>query len=259
MTIRYPAVAGSFYPKDAEELRLEVLQMLGEAPQKTVHPKALIAPHAGYIYSGPIAATAYNTLSPYADQIERVVLLGPSHRVPLLGIATPGCDTFRTPLGDIPIDLKATDKISTLSGVHAMPNAHSAEHSLEVHLPFLQIILGDFKLVPLVVGESTPEEVADVIETLWGGDETLIIVSSDLSHYHPYHEAQILDSDTTHAIERFSTQIQGEQACGCRPLNGLLHAAKHHHLTLTTLDVRNSGDTAGSPDQVVGYGAYALH
>lgn len=262
MTTRHPAVAGSFYPSDRRELARELDRLFREASSTdptSTRPKALIAPHAGYIYSGPIAATAYNTLSQWAASIRRVVLLGPSHRVGFRGIATPGCDLFETPLGTIPIDLNAIAKISPLPGVAEMPTAHAYEHSLEVQLPFLQSVLGNFQLVPLVVGDASAEEVADVLDALWGEDETLIVISSDLSHYHPYNEARQLDQDTSDAIERFDNHLHGDQACGCRPINGLLTAAKRHQLHLTTLDLRNSGDTAGSKDQVVGYGAYVLH
>ncbi|GAA3929880.1 AmmeMemoRadiSam system protein B [Litoribacillus peritrichatus] len=259
MNIRYPAVAGSFYPESAEELRQTLNQLLTKAPKNSCHPKALIAPHAGYIYSGPIAATAYNTLADMADKIHRVVLLGPAHRVPLRGIAMPDTDVFRTPLGDITVDQKALDQIQMLDCITTSGQAHAWEHSLEVHLPFLQQTLKDFELVPLVVGETEPEVVANVIETLWGGEETLIVVSTDLSHYLKYQDAQKQDYTTTEAIEHLTCHIDGQQACGCNPLNGLLLATQHHHLKLTTLDLRNSGDTAGPKDHVVGYGAYAIH
>lgn len=269
MTTRSPAVAGSFYPKDRQKLLQELSRLFNQVSSNpprsqsvqafTVQPKALIAPHAGYIYSGPIAATAYNTLRQWAEHITRVVLLGPSHRVGFRGIASPGCDFFETPLGEIEVDHTAIALVANLDGVVEMPTAHAYEHSLEVQLPFLQTVLGEFKLVPLVVGDANAEEVANVLECLWGGEETLIVISSDLSHYHPYREAQDLDKNTSEAIENFNNHLHGEQACGCRPINGLLTAAKRHQLHLTTLDLRNSGDTAGSKHQVVGYGAYVLH
>ncbi len=259
MNIRYPAVAGSFYPESAEVLQKTVNQLLKSAPVKPCHPKALIAPHAGYKYSGEIAAAAYNTLSDMANTIQKVVLLGPSHRVPLRGIALTDCDTFQTPLGDIPVDPDALDKIFTIPSVTISGQAHAWEHSIEVHLPFLQQMLNAFSLVPLLVGEASPEDVCEVLTALWGEEETLIVVSTDLSHYHQYEKAQQLDYITTEAIEHFTTHLNGNQACGCNPLNGLLLAAKQHGLHLTTLDLRNSGDTAGPKDHVVGYGAYAIH
>ncbi len=276
MITRYPAVAGSFYPNNPGQLRKQIEQLLADAQRPTPVPKALIAPHAGYIYSGPIAATAYNTLIPLSDKTTRVVLLGPSHHIALHGIATPGCEQFQTPLGVIPLDLHAVNKINCLEGVYTNPSAHAREHSLEVHLPFLQTVLHQFQLVPLVVGDAAPKQVAAILNTLWydidsnervaksgykggGGEETVIIISSDLSHYHPYQQARKLDRDTTEQIENLNIELTGEQACGCRAINGLLYAARQHGLRVTTLDLRNSGDTAGGKDQVVGYGAYALH
>lgn len=259
MSTRFPAVAGSFYPANPVELNRDLQQMLYDAPTPKIEPKALIVPHAGYIYSGPIAAAAYNSIKSKAKKITRVVLLGPSHRAAFRGIATPGHDIFQTPLGDITIDQKAIKELGNLPCITELKEAHFLEHSLEVHLPFLQQILPNFTLVPLVVGEASADEVASVLERLWGGEETLIVISSDLSHYHPYQEAKQIDLRTTLAIEAFDCHIHSEQACGCRPINGLLSAAKNHALKLTTLDVRNSGDTAGDKDQVVGYGAYALH
>ncbi|TQV80148.1 AmmeMemoRadiSam system protein B [Exilibacterium tricleocarpae] len=259
MTVRQPAVAGSFYPEDPRQLAGDVRKLLSKAPLAALRPKALIAPHAGFVYSGPIAATAYKCLEPVAAGIDRVILLGPAHRVALQGVALPGCGYFKTPLGDVALDPAAIAALADFDQVSCDPGAHRYEHSLEVQLPFLQIVLGDFQLVPLVVGHCPPPAVAEVLERLWGGDETLIVVSSDLSHYHPYATAQQLDRTTTAMIEALSDQLQSEQACGCMPLNGLLYLAKHHHLQLSTLDLRNSGDTAGSREQVVGYGAYALH
>jgi MEMO1 family protein len=259
MDVRPPAVAGSFYSNQAMVLQRDVNNLLKHAAVFSITPKAIIAPHAGYIYSGPIAASAYNTIKNRAEKINRVVLLGPSHRVGFSGVATPGCDYFETPLGSIPIDQQAIDKLKSLPFVSELPEAHAREHSLEVQLPFLQSVLSDFNLVPLVVGDVCASGVAQIIELLWGDEETLIVVSSDLSHFHPYQEAQQIDKHTTEAIEAFNCQLQGEQACGCRPVNGLLLASKKRNLQLTTLDVRNSGDTAGSKAQVVGYGAYAIH
>ncbi len=258
-TLRKPAVAGSFYPERPEILRKMIWQFLDEAPAGGAVPKALIAPHAGYIYSGPIAASAYKRLLSAKDRIKRVVLLGPSHRVGFEGLALSSADAFLTPLGSISIDKEAYKLIAHLPQVFVLEQAHQREHSLEVHLPFLQEVLGDFKLVPIAVGEASPQMVSEVLEALWGGDETLIVISSDLSHYYDYESARALDSATSRAIELLRPEDIGhEQACGRRPVNGLLLSAKKHHLRAKTLDLRNSGDTAGSRDEVVGYGAYVF-
>jgi len=216
-------------------------------------------PHAGYIYSGPVAASAYGLLNPARDIISRVVLLGPSHRVPLHGLAATHATHFATPLGDIALDTEAIKLLLSLPQVKTLDSAHAREHSLEVHLPFLQVLLSDFKLIPLVVGDASPEEVAEVLDRVWGDKHTLIVISSDLSHYHDYNTAKQLDIQTCHAIEQMTPERIGyEQACGRNPLNGLLTTAKRRGLTVTTVDLRNSGDTAGSRDQVVGYGAWAF-
>jgi AmmeMemoRadiSam system protein B len=230
-----------------------------EAPRDELVPKAVIAPHAGYEYSGPIAASAYAPLAAARGRIERVVLIGPAHRVPVTGLSAPHADAFATPLGRVPLDRAALDSILDLPQVGVLHRAHELEHSLEVQLPFLQVVLGDFVLVPLVAGDATPEDVAEVLERLWGGPETLIVVSSDLSHYHDYATARRMDGATTHAIEALRpTAIGYDDACGRVPIQGLLVAARRHGLQATTLDVRNSGDTVGSRDQVVGYGAWAF-
>ncbi len=222
-------------------------------------PKAIIAPHAGYIYSGPIAASAYARIQPARGRITRVVLLGPAHRVGFHGLALSSADCFQTPLGRITVDQEAVKKISGLPQVHVMDTAHMQEHSLEVHLPFLQEALGEFSLVPLVVGDAEPNEVAEVLETLWGGPETLIVISSDLSHYHDYKTAQRLDRATSQAIEQLRLEdIQYDHACGRNPVSGLLQVARQRGLKAKTIDLRNSGDTAGSHDRVVGYGAYVF-
>jgi len=257
--IRSPAVAGLFYPDDPRVLRRMIDEFLAEAQPTGAVPKAMIAPHAGYIYSGPVAATAYAQLAPARDAIKRVVLLGPSHRVPFYGLALSDAELFTTPLGGIPIDREAVESVRSLPQVQVLDAAHSMEHSLEVHLPFLQTVLTDFKLVPLVVGEASPAEVAEVLDRLWGGPETLIVVSSDLSHYHDYQTARRMDQETSHRIETLAAaDIDPEHACGCRPVNGLIQAAREHGLHASILDLRSSGDTAGPRDQVVGYGAYAI-
>jgi hypothetical protein len=223
-------------------------------------PKAIIAPHAGYIYSGPVAASAYKSLQAARGRIQRVVLLGPSHRVAFSGLAAASADYFATPLGDIPLDREAIEQILPMAQVKLLDEAHALEHSLEVHLPFLQEILGEFKLVPLVVGNADASEVGEVLEKLWGGDETLIVISSDLSHYHSYATAQQLDQATTRAIEELRLEDIGyEDACGRNPVAGLLQVARNRGFHIDTVDLRNSGDTAGPRDQVVGYGAYLLH
>jgi hypothetical protein len=258
---RSPAVAGTFYPSDPDELCAAVDAYLRDAVAgpSDPPPKALIAPHAGYVYSGPVAGSAYAQLSELRDRIERVVLIGPSHRVAISGLATLNAEAFRTPLGDVPVDLTAVEKLLRFPQVHPLDEAHALEHSLEVHLPFLQRVLGEFSLVPLVAGEATTAEVAEVLEAVWGGPETLIVVSSDLSHYYDYQSARDLDAATTEAIETLDPESLGrESACGRVPIRGLLVVAKRHGLQARTLDVRNSGDTAGPNDQVVGYGAYAF-
>ena len=262
--IRQPAVAGTFYPADPQQLREMVDGYLREAASRIGDeadvPKALIAPHAGYIYSGPVAASAYARLLPARDRIKRVVLLGPSHRVPFRGIATSSATHFQTPLGSIPLDRTRIEQIEKFPQVVRLDEAHTYEHSLEVHLPFLQEVLDSFTLVPLVVGEASPQQVSEVIEALWDGPETLIVISSDLSHYHDYETARRLDSATSRAIESLQPEaIQYEDACGRNPVNGLLELARRHGLHARTVDLRNSGDTAGPRDQVVGYGAYLIH
>ncbi|HLW75235.1 MAG TPA: AmmeMemoRadiSam system protein B [Gammaproteobacteria bacterium] len=253
---RPPAVAGLFYPGEPRVLRADLARLLDENPAAGPAPKALIAPHAGYVYSGPVAARAYNLLN---ASVRRVVLLGPAHRVPLRGLALPTVSAFRTPLGDVPLDLEAMLTLEALPQVLRSDEAHRLEHSLEVHLPFLQARLGEFALVPLVVGWASSADVAEVLDRLWGGPETLVVISSDLSHYHPYADAQRLDEDTARRIEALQAPLEGEQACGAYPLNGLLNLAKAKHLRITRMDLRNSGDTAGTRDRVVGYGAWALH
>jgi AmmeMemoRadiSam system protein B len=257
--VRQPAVAGLFYPGDPDELRQVVRRYL-QVPQNTgAPPKALIVPHAGYAYSGPVAATAYARLRPLAGRIQRVVLLGPAHRVPLGGLALPESDEFATPLGRVKVDAQAAEKLVRLPQVQTWEGAHALEHSLEVHLPFLQELLGHFAIVPLVVGDARPEEVAQVLEALWGGEETLILVSSDMSHYHDYQTARRLDGHTARTIENLDiAQLRPEQACGCLGIQGLLLAAQRRNMAVRCVDLRNSGDTAGPRDRVVGYGAYVV-
>lgn len=255
---RKPVVAGMFYPANPGQLAGSVRHMLDAAEVDAPEPKVLIAPHAGHVYSGAVAATGYRLWEKNPDSVRRVILLGPSHRVWFRGLAFPSVETFLTPLGAIPIDRTACEAIRALPHVIENDQPHAQEHSLEVHLPFLQSVLRDFSLVPIVVGEANPAEVAEVLDALWGGDETRIVISSDLSHFHPYAEACRIDQRTSRRIESFETDLRGEEACGHHPLNGLLHTAAQRGMSLNTLDLRNSGDTAGSKDSVVGYGTYAL-
>jgi len=259
-TIRPSAVAGQFYPADAAQLRSEVSGMLAGADTDAPAPKAIIAPHAGYIYSGPIAASAYKSLLPVSGRISRVVLLGPDHRVGFRGMALSSADAWQTPLGTVALERDAATLLQDLPQVQVFDEAHRLEHSLEVQLPFLQQVLGTFTLLPIVVGVATTDEVAAVLERLWGGDETLIVVSSDLSHYHDYATAKRMDAEASRSIEALHPlELDDAQACGHNPVRGLLQAAARHGLQAETLDLRNSGDTAGSRDRVVGYGAYAFH
>jgi AmmeMemoRadiSam system protein B len=256
---RQPAVAGTFYPADPVALRAQVEKLLAAARAADVTPKALIAPHAGYIYSGPIAASAYATLAPRAKDITRVVLLGPSHFVPFPGLALPAASAFATPLGDIELDRAALRLLEGHPAVRVLDAAHEREHSLEVQLPFLQVALPAFTLVPLAVGHASAADVAGVLDLLWGDGETLVVISSDLSHYRSYEAAAVIDAETAQAIERLDERpLDGEHACGCHPIAGLLHLARRRGLRVVPLDRRNSGDTAGDKRRVVGYGAWAF-
>ncbi|PKM10985.1 MAG: AmmeMemoRadiSam system protein B [Gammaproteobacteria bacterium HGW-Gammaproteobacteria-3] len=256
---RNPAVAGSFYPADPIELRTMLDHYLNEAQTDTKVPKAIIAPHAGYIYSGPIAASAYARLKNARRRINRVVLMGPSHRVAFNGLAVSRAEVFNTPLGAVEVDQAAVSALLALPFVDYNQPAHALEHSLEVHLPFLQAALADFKLVPIVAGDATPKQVSEALELLWGGDETLIVISSDLSHYHSYATAQRLDQATSEAIERLQfEQLTSDAACGKVPVTGLLKLLRQKSLPIKTIDLRNSGDTAGDKNRVVGYGAYVV-
>lgn len=258
--VRRPAVAGTFYPSRPDELRAAIERAFagaGATPARDAGddisaPKALVAPHAGYVYSGAIAASAYARVAPARDRIERVVLLGPAHRVWLEGVAASGYDAWRTPLGDVPVDRPLNVPVDDL--------AHADEHSIEVHLPFLQAMLGDgFTLVPLVVGHASPHHVAALLDDLWGDAETLVVVSTDLSHYHDHATATDLDRATAARIVTRDYEAIGDRdACGAFPLRGLLFAATQRGLDVELLDLRNSGDTAGPPDRVVGYGAFAV-
>ena len=258
--IRSAAVAGQFYPAKSSELSALIKSSLADINQSGQAPKAIIAPHAGYIYSGPIAASAYASLASTSSAIRRVVLLGPAHRMAFEGLATTSHDAFETPLGNVPVEPNAIQSLLTLPQVKVLDEAHTLEHSLEVHLPFLQVLLDDFQVIPLLVGQATKEDVAEALQSVWGGDETLIVISSDLSHYQNYDTAKRMDKASSALIEKLdANRLNGDMACGYQAINGLLHLAKQKHLKARTLDCRNSGDTAGSKDRVVGYGAYAFH
>ncbi|HEX4798138.1 MAG TPA: AmmeMemoRadiSam system protein B [Burkholderiales bacterium] len=259
--VRPPAVAQLFYPGDARSLADEVnayLEQTQDTPLAPGFPKAVIVPHAGYIYSGPVAASAYDLLRPARGIVRRAVVLGPCHRVPVRGLALPAASAFDTPLGRVPLDEEAIASIRGLPQVVESTATHAQEHALEVQLPFLQQVLGEFSLVPLVVGSVAPEKVAEVLEHLWGGEETLFVISSDLSHYHSYEAARRIDGATVQAILGFDAGISHEQACGATPVAGALIAARRKGLAPKLLDCRNSGDTAGGKDQVVGYASFAL-
>jgi AmmeMemoRadiSam system protein B/AmmeMemoRadiSam system protein A len=259
-SVRAPAVAGAFYPGAAATLQAQVASLLAAAkPSAQRRPKALIAPHAGYIYSGPVAATAYALLSQFRDAYDRVVLLGPAHRAHVRGLALPAVDAFATPLGEITLDREAIAAIRHLPQVCIRDDAHAHEHSLEVHLPFLQQTLAGFTLVPLSVGEASAEQVAEVLGLLWGDARTLIVVSSDLSHYLPYAQARTTDEQTARVVLGMAAQLNHRQACGATPVNGLLLEARGRGLRPELLDLRNSGDTAGDKDRVVGYASFAFY
>ena len=269
--IRAPAVAGLFYPRDPQRLRAAIADCSARAAAKgaatprsarralSSTPKALIAPHAGYIYSGPIAGSAYGAVGKAAQRIKRVVLIGPSHFARFPGLAVSRAAAFKTPLGAVPIDDSMRDEILRLPNVVPADYPHAREHSLEVQLPFLQVLLGEFRLLPIATGEVTTEDVARVLEHVWGDEETLIIVSSDLSHYLPYESARSMDAATAQAILGCSTELDGEQACGCDGINGLLQVAIERALDVQLLDLRNSGDMSSERSRVVGYGAFALY
>jgi MEMO1 family protein len=257
---RPAVVAGRFYPDSPAQLGASVEQLLAAAHVAGDAPKGVIAPHAGYIYSGAIAATAYASLRARAHEITKVVVIGPAHRVRFDGLALPLADRFATPLGEVPIDTELARRVLALPFVVRSDRAHALEHSLEVHLPFLQGILGEFSLLPLVVGDARPDQVAAVLETCWGGPETAIVISSDLSHYHPYAQAVAIDRATAEWITHASTPgLDPRRACGAYCIDGLIELGRRRPVRVELLDLRNSGDTTGARDQVVGYGAFAIH
>ncbi|MEA5118722.1 MAG: AmmeMemoRadiSam system protein B [Propionicimonas sp.] len=260
-TIRPPAVAGRFYPGQAEHLASTVERLLADARAASAAcspPKALIVPHAGYVYSGSTAAAGYVTLDPVRDQVTRVVMLGPAHHVWFSGLALAGADSFATPLGTIELDPGAEAALAQLPQVIIHPGAHAQEHSLEVQLPFLQAVLNEFQLVPLVVGNASPRQVAEVLEALWGGSETVVVISSDLSHYLPYPSARRIDRTTVQQILDLDWPLTDGSACGARGINGLLVAAAERGLRPHLISMCNSGDTAGDRSRVVGNAAIAF-
>ncbi len=257
--VKQPGVAGLFYPADRETCAAQVDACLKAALPASVDAKVLVAPHAGYIYSGMVAGTAYATLKNRRGTINRVVLLGPNHRVGFTGLALSTAERWATPLGEIPVDMEAMARLRALPDVMVADEPFAQEHSLEVHLPFLQSVLGDFTLVPVLVGNAEPEAVARVLRECWGGPETLIVVSSDLSHFHNHETATRMDGEAAQAIELLRPDLlKDQQACGNRPLRGLMLEARRRDLRVTALDVRNSGDTRGNKERVVGYGSFAL-
>lgn len=264
LPVRHPAVAGLFYPGDEADLRAALADLLAGARSRTpvdpldAAPKALIAPHAGYVYSGHTAALAYTHLTLAAAPISRVVLLGPVHRVPVRGLALPGARAFATPLGEVPVDLAGARAVARLPQVVTSPAAHALEHSLEVHVPFLQSVLEEFTILPLAVGDASRAAVAEVLDMVWGGPETLIVASSDLSHYLPHEQARALDDETIERILALDATLEHRTACGSTPVNGLLVAARRHRLTPHLLEACTSGDTAGDRRRVVGYAAVAF-
>jgi len=263
MSVRAPAVAGLFYPDDPQHLARAVAEYLadaeaGDAASAAV-PKAVVVPHAGFVYSAPVAASAYARLRPLKGRLRRVLLLGPAHRVAIRGLAASGVDAFDTPLGRLPVDREAIARIAALPQVTVNDEPHRLEHCLEVQLPFIIACLGSVPIVPLVVGEASAAEVAQVIEMLWEGPDTLVVISSDLSHYHDYETARRMDAATSAAIEALDEdRIGWDDACGRVPISGLLRVARRRGLRVRTIDLRNSGDTAGPKSEVVGYGAYVF-
>jgi len=261
MTQRPPAVAGRFYPGTEAALRGQLRELLGDDPEAppSPPPRALIVPHAGYVFSGATAALAYRRLAPVRDRIRRVLLLGPAHRVYLRSMAVPSASAFVTPLGAVPVDTAARDGATALPGVCIDDAAHVQEHSLEVQLPFLQSMLTDFRVLPIVVGDCPPEPVAALLDALWGGPETLVVISTDLSHFHDYASAERIDQRSCQRILARDSDLRGDDACGCRPLNGLMRSRHAAALDIELLGRCNSGDSGGDRERVVGYAAFSLH
>ena len=260
--VRPAAVAGFFYPDDPDELTGLVDSMLAAVPpgHDTRPPVALIVPHAGYVYSGPVAAAAYARLAHWRGAIERVVVVGPPHRVPVRGLATTSADAWDTPLGRVPVDREACDRLVATGAVYVDDHAHAPEHSLEVHLPFLQRVLGTgWRLVPVLAAGADAARLADGLESLWGAEATVVVVSTDLSHYHHQREARVLDRATADDIVGARWEaIDGDRACGAAGVRAALELSRRHGEHVDLLDLRNSGDTAGPTDRVVGYGSFVV-
>ncbi len=258
--MRRAAVAGRFYPGEPALLSRTVHELLAEArlPEgETITPKVIVAPHAGYRYSGPVAATAYAALAAARGTVRRVIIAGPAHFSPLAGVAVPSAAAFATPIGPVTVDDDARRQALDVPGVAVDDRAHTGEHSLEVHLPFVTAALGDVSVLPLLVGRSGGGVLADVLDALWGGPETAVVISTDLSHYHDWHVATRLDRHTAEMICRLDPP-PADAACGAAAVEGVLLAARRHRLTARLLDLRNSADTCGDPERVVGYGAFAF-
>lgn len=259
--VRQPAVAGQFYTADPEALQKEVDELLEAADEPDEKaPKAVIAPHAGFMFSGTVAATAYARLAPARERVRRVVVLGPSHFVPVRGLAASSAARFATPLGEMPVDANGLETALAQPGVSVFDRAHEREHAIETQLPFIQRVLGDVAIIPLVVGDATPEEVGQVLSALWGDEETAIAISSDLSHFHEDAVARDLDATTARMIVTLRADELGpDNACGYLPIGGLLWNAARREARMRTLQMANSSDAGGPGDSVVGYGAFALH
>jgi AmmeMemoRadiSam system protein B/AmmeMemoRadiSam system protein A len=260
--VRRAAAAGLFYPAEAPQLAADVGELIDGVESlapKLGFPKAIIVPHAGYVYSGPVAARAYDELAPARGLVKRVLLFGPSHYVGGRGLALPEAEAFETPLGRVPIDREAVAAIADLAQVVRSAPAHLQEHSLEVQLPFLQKVLGEFSLLPIAAGAATVDEVAEVIDRLWGGPETLIVISTDLSHYHAYDEARRIDGATLARIQERAFDLNHDEACGATVLNGFLSLCRDRDLRVRLLSACNSGDTAGGKARVVGYASLAVY
>jgi AmmeMemoRadiSam system protein B len=257
--IRPPAVAGRFYPDDPVSLRKQVLTFLGEKSPDTRPVCGLIVPHAGYIFSGQVAARAYHSLLSHAKRIKHVILIGPSHYVPFQGCAVPGVDAFSTPVGMIPLDRPLLNKLCQNDNVHISDHAHQHEHSLEVQLPFLQLCLADFTLVPIVFGQIEAQDVARLINSIWDPCNTLLVISTDLSHFHQYEDAHKIDTATCALIEDGQAIVTHKQACGATGVNAFLLLNQFRGYQLTRQSLINSGDTEfGDKHRVVGYVSYTI-
>ncbi len=253
-------VAGLFYPSEPEELKSMLETFVNTAKSVNNLTRAVIAPHAGYVYSGPIAGSAYKALYSSKENIKNVIILSPSHNCSFDGVATHSAQAFSTPLGDIEVNQELKEKIASLPFIKELDEAFIREHALEVHLPFIQYVLPHAKILPLVVGQTYPEEIQMLIETLWNDPSNAFVISTDLSHFLSYMQAQKLDSLTAKQFERkLFQEIHHEQCCGYFPVRGMLKFAKEHGLKISTLDLRNSADTAGDKGRVVGYGSFMIH